>query len=382
MSELMGADFFSLFDQKSKVLHGLPSTAYFSNEFFELEESLLFAKSWTFVGFAHELAKVGDVMPIQVAGEPLLLVLSTNNKIKAFHNVCLHRNLKLVNEPQNCKKLITCPYHRWSYDLDGRLLAVPFFGGGKTELPEEFSLENQSLREVRCRKFYDWIFVNLSGSGPSFDSFIDPLKKQLEGIDLDDYFPIASIEFGEIKTNWKLLMENFIEPYHVQFVHKTTTSQPLVDHYVVSDGHCLGSAVDITQEQQDKAKNDTLSVSSRYLTLFPNFVLGVYFPDQIGVHFNQPVSAETTCQKRVIYQHKDSDNSAETVEKIRKLWHDVHKEDHEMCERLQQGRHSEVASEGGFLSPHWESSVRSFQEMVADSIRPALNQQPKIENVK
>jgi choline monooxygenase len=199
------------------------------------------------------------------------------------------------------------------------------------------------------------------------------LRKQLAGIDLDDFVVVVSIEFGEIKTNWKLLMENFIEPYHVQFVHKNTTNQPLVDHYVVSDGHCLGSAVDLTSEQQEQAQEGTLSVSSRYLTLFPNFVLGVYYPDQIGVHLNQPVSAGITCQRRVIYQHKDSDQSTEAVEKISRLWESVHKEDHAMCERLQEGRHSDAAQQGGFLSPYWESSVRSFQELVADAIRPALN---------
>ena len=102
-------------------------------------------------------------------------------------------------------------------------------------------------------------------------------------------------------------------------------------------------------------------------------MLGVYLPDQIGVHLNRPISAGTTSQRRVIYQHKDSYQSAETVENIRQLWENVHKEDHDICERLQEGRHSEVAEQGGILSPHWESSVRKFQELVANSIRPALN---------
>ena len=220
-----------------------------------------------------------------------------------------------MDEPQNCKKRITCPYHNWVYNLDGKLCAAPFFGGGKTELPEEFLLEDHGLHEVACRLYHDWLFVNLNGETPSFESHIAPMRNQLADFDLNDFVAVANIEFDEINTNWKLLMENFIEPYHVQFVHKSTTNQPLVDHYIVSDGHCLGSAVDLTSEQQEQAKEGTLSVSSRYLTLFPNFVLGVYYPDQIGVHLNQPVSAEITRQRRVIYQHKDSDQSTEAVEK-------------------------------------------------------------------
>jgi choline monooxygenase len=167
-------------------------------------------------------------------------------------------------------------------------------------------------------------------------------------------------------------MENFIEPYHVQYVHKTTTSQPLEDHYVVVDEHCLGSAIDLTAEQQAGAAVGTLGVSSRYLTLFPNFVLGLYYPDQIGVHLNRPVSENSTHQSRVIYLHRDSDQSRPAVEQLRQLWDSVHREDHEMCERLQAGRHSTVAEDGGVLSPHWEVSVRRFQELVADAVRPGL----------
>ena len=264
MNQLAGTQLFSAFDDSGYVKHGLPSVAYTENDFYELEAGQIFSKNWTFVGFAHDLSDVGDVMPIRVAKQSLFLVRSEKDKIRAFHNVCLHRNLKLVDKSHNCKNLITCPYHNWCYDLDGKLRATPFFGGGKTELPEGFSLEDHGLHEVTCRLFHDWLFVNLSSESPSFDSHIAPLRKQLADFNLNEFFVVASIEFGEIKTNWKLLMENFIEPYHVQFVHKNTTNQPLVDHYVVSEGHCLGSAVDL---KQDQIKEGILSVSSRYLTL-------------------------------------------------------------------------------------------------------------------
>lgn len=372
MPDSMVTSMFSAFDKKQIVQHGLPSPAYTDKYFFEQEAKHLFANSWTFVGFAHDLQKVGDIIPIEVAGQPFFIVRSSKNSIRSFHNICSHRNLKLVDKSHNCKRLITCPYHRWSYSLDGELQATPFFGGRRTELPQDFKLEDHNLLEVPCQFFHDWIFINLNGEVESFESFIDPLKKQLADFDLDDYIAVANIEFNEIKTNWKFLMENFIEPYHVQFVHKTTTNQPLVDHYIVEDRHCLGSAVELTSEQQQKAKKGTLSVSSRYLTLFPNFVLGVYYPDQLGVHLNQTISAESTRQRRVIYLHKNADQSADEIEKIIKLWTSVHREDHEICERLQQGRYSQASENGGLLSPHWESSVRKFQELVADSMRKVL----------
>ena len=161
-------------------------------------------------------------------------------------------------------------------------------------------------------------------------------------------------------------MENFIEPYHVQFVHASTTEQPLTEHFTVVDGTCLGSAVDVAQES-DAA--DTLAVSSRYLTLFPNFVLGRYFPDQIGVHLNISTAVDRTWQRRVIYTTEGEILSNEQTQALSDLWYKVHKEDHEICERLQFGRVSDVAASGGWLSPHWEDSVRRFQELVAEAVQ-------------
>ncbi|MFT7495468.1 MAG: choline monooxygenase, partial [Urechidicola sp.] len=142
--------------------------------------------------------------------------------------------------------------------------------------------------------------------------------------------------------------------------------------YAVIEGNCLGSAVDLSDEQVANAGKGTLGVTSKYLTLFPNFVLGTYRPDQLGVHLNIPINAGTTIQCRVIYVHKDSEYNDEQIQGLTDLWHSVHLEDHEMAERLQIGRHSKRAASGGVLSPYWEISVRRFQELVADSIRPGL----------
>jgi len=324
------------------------------------------------------MARVGDVRPIQVGGLPLFLLRDRQNRVSAFHNVCRHRNLKLVDSEGNCGKLIRCPYHSWSYDLCGALKNAPYFGGTKQVLPEGFKLEDNGLMPVNCEVWHDWIFVNLSSQPGSFEDFLAPIKRQLGSNDVTDYVPRAMLDLGEVHCNWKLLMENFIEPYHVQFVHRTTTEQPLKDHYTVVDEHCLGSAVELSAEQVANAKAGTLGVTSHYLTLFPNFVMGTYQPDQLGVHLNEPIAANLTRQHRVIYTHKDAHYSDEQIQGLSYLWHSVHLEDHEMCIRLQQGRHSPLAANGGMLSPHWENSVRKFQELVADAIRPGLTHRGSI----
>ncbi|MEM7562985.1 MAG: Rieske (2Fe-2S) protein [Pseudomonadota bacterium] len=136
------------FDAGGKLAHGLPGEAYVSESFMQMEHQFLFNNHWVFVGYAHQMTKPGDVKPIEVAGLPLFLLRDQNDRITAFHNVCRHRNLKLIDSPGNCGKLIRCPYHSWSYDLCGSLKNAPFFGGGIKEVPTDFSLEDNGLMPV------------------------------------------------------------------------------------------------------------------------------------------------------------------------------------------------------------------------------------------
>ncbi len=349
----------------SQPAHGLPADAYRSQEFWDLECDTVLKQNWVCVGFVHELKEVGDVIPVTIAKMPLMLLKNTHGEIGAFHNVCRHRCLTLVDEPKNVGKLIRCPYHAWSYDLAGALRASPHFGGMDQHRPEGFDPAENGLKPVRVAVWHDWIFVNLDGHAPEFEEYAAPLIKALAGMDFSKVEPIGTLDFGEVATNWKFIMENFIEPYHVQFVHPTTTDQPLGDHYTFIDGNCVGSAVDLEEEVNT---GNSLAVSSRYLALFPNFILGRYFPDQIGVYLNIPLGPDKMAQKRVLYTTEGQTLSDKEIEALKGLWWDVHKEDHEMCERLQLGRQSPVSDDGGMLSPHWEDSVRAFQELIAKSV--------------
>ena len=347
------------------IFNGLPSLAYTDNEFWKKECNSVFADNWVFVGYKHELSNLGDVLPISVADQPILLVKNTKGDIVSFHNVCSHRCLKLVDKPKNVRKIITCPYHSWAYDLDGNLLASPHFGGINNHKLSNFVPANHGLKSIRIKVWHDWIFINLNNNAPLFEKYAASLIKQLKGVNLKKFYPVATLEFGEINTNWKFLIENFIEPYHVQFVHKKTTSQPLKDHYTIVDKMCYGSGVDLKEED---TTSGNLAVSSRYLSLFPNFIIGTYFPGQLGVYLNNPIDPGRTNQKRIIYTAEGHDLTKAEIKKQKNLWWKVHKEDHEICERLQIGRSSPIAIKGGLLSPHWENSVRAFQQIVIKSI--------------
>lgn len=360
------SEFASFRSKSDGVKTGLPPLAYTSEAFWQRESKTVFGDTWTFAAFAHEMKKPGDVIPITVGGAPLILVRNRDGSINAFHNVCSHRCVRLVDEPKNVGMMITCPYHGWAYGLGGELRSTPYFGGGEARsVPEGFKAEDYGLKSVQCEVWFDWIFVNVNNNAQPFDEFLAPIKELLGDLSFDETRLVGVIDLGVVQTNWKFLIENFIEPYHVPFVHATTTEQPLSDHYMISNGKCQGTAVDVKSEGGDGSGN-RLAVSSRYLSLFPNFVMGKYFPNQIGVHLNTPLGPNKTHQRRAIYMTDGSDLSQQDAEKLKKLWKDVHIEDHEICVKLQTGRESPAAS-GGALSPQWESSVRNFQEMVLDA---------------
>ena len=334
----------------------------------------LFRKSWVFVGFAHAMRNPGDVVPVTVAGQPLVLVRGRDGEIRAFHNVCRHRGTTLVSEACHVDRLLTCPYHAWAYDLEGRLRSTPHFDGYGNHTPADFEPTSFGLVSVSSFQWHDWLFVNLDGKAMPFEQYVTPLERRMQDIEFDKVTPLATLDFGTVNANWKSLMENFMEPYHVAFVHpKTAGGQPLKNHYTVVDGLCIGCAVDVAADEEAEPStavlaSEALDMSARYLTLFPNFVLGIYVPDQLGVHINTPVDAGHTHQRRVIYHMGQEAPSADIVESLSELWHSVHLEDHEIVERLQQGRASEVVEAGGLLSPHWEGGIRRFQELVLEAL--------------
>jgi len=347
------------------TIFGLPSKSYTDENFWKKECNTVLSDGWLFVGFVHEFKKPGDVIPLFIADKPILLVKDNNNKITAFHNVCSHRCLKLVDEKKNVGKIIRCPYHSWSYDLEGKLKAAPHVGGADQHQPKGFNFSDHGLKKIKIHIWHDWIFINFHGKAKKFEDYAKPLIKKFNDIDLTKLKYGATLDFGKIKTNWKFLIENFIEPYHVQFVHKSTTNQPLKDHYTVVDGICYGSGVNVKEEDTKNSK--ALSVTSRYLSLFPNFIIGTYFPNQVGVYLNVPIAPGVTSQKRIIYTTDGKDMGKEEVDMVKNIWWSVHKEDHEMCERLQEGRSSPASEEGGLLSPVWEKGVQAFQKLIVDS---------------
>ena len=352
---------------KNGIAYGLPADAYTASDHLEREYRQVFARHWTFVGFAHDAAEPGDAYPTRVAGQPILVARGEDGRLRAFHNVCRHRGHILLGERCRGARSLVCPYHGWTYAMDGALRRAPHFGGYR-RLPDGFRPEEFGLKPVRCGVWHDWVFVNPDENAPDLEACVATMLPHLDGTDLSRATVVSKLDMGVVRANWKLLIENFVEPYHVPVVHRESAGgQPLRDHFMIVDGECFGCGVDVSATA-DGAPGERLDMSTRYLTLFPNFVFAWYQPDQLGVHLNLPLAPDRTHQWRVIYHLGDEPLDPAYAQRLCSLWRQVHREDHDIVEDLQEGRTSRAMDDGGLLSPHWETSIRRFHELLIGAL--------------
>ena len=136
---------------------GLPGRCYTETSAYEEERRRLFARGWFCVAFASDLAAPGDLLPVDAMGTALLLVRTEDGGIRCFHNVCRHRGVRLVDKPERSRTAVRCPYHSWTYDLEGRLRATPHIGGvGRHEAPG-FRKSGRGLFPVRTGVWLDMV---------------------------------------------------------------------------------------------------------------------------------------------------------------------------------------------------------------------------------
>lgn len=357
----------------------LPNVAYTSPDFLKMENERVFARTWMLAGFAHEIAAPGDAMPITVADRPLILLRDQDGNIRCFHNVCRHRGSKLLIERCSKARALTCPNHSWSYDLAGHLRMRPhFFGGDKHETIESKG-HRADLVPVRCEVWHDWVFVNIDGNAPPLDDYLKPMTDRLKGYDFSQIRHGTTLEY-EIAANWKLPLENFIEPYHVFSCHPWLSAFVPMGKRTAPDfeKHCMYCGYHY--DAPDPARGTGLpyfenlpksrSLEGIWFLMFPSFCFEV-FPDQVVLFLVTPLGPERTLERIVIYYIGDGATDARYAEARQRVidnWQQLNDEDIGIIERMQQGRHSD-GFDGGVLSPYWDPVIQQFARLTAQAIR-------------
>ncbi len=195
--------------------HAMPKSVYTSEAFLQQELAHIFAKEWLCAGRADALPNPGDYLTMEISGEPIIVLRDREGTLRAMSNVCRHRMSKLLEGRGNTRSIV-CPYHAWTYSLDGSLRGAPAMAAN-----EGFCKDQVKLPQVRCEDWLGWIMVTLNPDAPSPRDRLKDVEDLVGYLDMASYRETFREEFNW-GTNWKVLAENFMESYHLPVCHSGT----------------------------------------------------------------------------------------------------------------------------------------------------------------
>ena len=370
--------------KETQLARGLPNAAFTSEEFMVLEKQYLFSRSWVFAGRAGEVANHGDVNPVEVAGRSLFMTRGEDDEVHVFQNVCPHRGARLITEPLERATTLICPYHAWSYELNGMLKGRPHYHGpGQHDRVDNGGNNRVCLFSVRSAVWHDWVFVNLDGQAMPFEEYIAPFAADFDRWDMAQ-FRYAHHDTFEFRCNWKLAVENYCDTYHVFKVHPEldrafvpadrSTAHPSGPHLVVMNtlvGPGRGLTLDVEGPTLPTLSGlaEELSTVQPTGNVFPNVAVTIS-PGNLEFVMFEPVGVNRCIMHMWFYFVGDAAEATEH-ESARQMvyaeWVNINREDEGVCRRLQEGRGCD-AYDGGRLAPYWDAGTASFHNQIANAI--------------
>jgi phenylpropionate dioxygenase-like ring-hydroxylating dioxygenase large terminal subunit len=339
---------------------------FVSPEVFAEEQDRIFSKQWVLVGHQRQLAEAGDYFVAVVASESLIIVRDKGGELHGFYNVCRHRGTRLREDRNGHLSAIQCPYHAWTYALDGRLLGAPHMD----DVPG-FDKSDYPLHRVNLAVWEGFIFVNLAEAG----SFTQRERRKPDGfVSLEDWFaplqgkfshwnmsilqPAKRIEY-DVSANWKLMFENYSECYHCPGVHPQLQKVSPYDSAEndLREGPFLGGFMKI-----NPGKSLTMSGNACaafvgkienlqqvfYYSIFPNMLLSLH-PEYVMVHQLWPQSPDRTLIVCDWLFHPDAfDRKDFRPDDAIEFWDMTNKQDWHVCELSQQGISSRAYEPGPY----------------------------------
>jgi Rieske 2Fe-2S family protein len=358
----------------------LPRDAYVSPRVFAFEQERFFAGSWTCVGREGDLEGTGAQLAAKVGGAGVLLVRGADGRVRAFANTCRHRGHELLGVgEQTTRRTVLCPYHAWTYDLDGSLRVAPGF-----REHGDFQSAEHGLVELPLESWHGFLFVNGSGDAPPFAEHVGALDDLVAPYQPGRLVPLASHAY-ELAANWKVVLENYHECYHCPLIHPELcqVSPPASGDNFELDGAWVGGTMDL----KDHAATMSLDGHSdgvpipgldgerlrtvAYLGLFPNLLLSLH-PDYVMTHLVEPLAADRSHIVCTWYfppeaAERPGFDPSYAVE----FWDRTNRQDWAACESVQRGMASPHFQPGP-LAPA-EDAVYHVVTMIA---RAYLGERP------
>jgi glycine betaine catabolism A len=360
----------------SSLIPTLPGVSYTDQTVFELEQEKIFERMWFCAVRSTDLPDPGNFRTVQVGRESVLVTRSRDGALRAFLNICRHRGARLcVEESGTVRRNFQCPYHAWTYGLDGKLVAAP----NLTSMPDIDRTE-YGLRPVHLREWLGYAWLCLADEPPSFEDTVRAeVAARLGRLDAIDNYEIDELALGrrityDVRANWKLIIENFMECYHCATIHPELTevlpefANGFAAQYYVGHGAEFGEEVngftvdgstgfdrlDRVDEQQDR----------RYyaITVRPQVFVNLV-PDHVIIHRMFPMATDRTIVECDWLYAKDVVASGRDVSHSVELFHRVNQQDFDACERCQPAMSSRAYARGGVLVPS-EHHIGEFHQWV------------------
>jgi carnitine monooxygenase subunit len=325
---------------------GLPGWVYSNLSFFAVERERIFARSWQVVCHLNDIPGVGDFHTFEFIGESIVVIRGRDGVPRAFSNVCLHRAATLLDRPAGQCSRIVCPYHAWTYDLEGRLVSVPL-----RETYPGLRLGKQSLPPVELEVFKGFVFVRLEGGGPSVAEMMTPYADELEPYRFEALQPSGRVTLRARSVNWKTIGDNYSDGLHITVAHPG-----LARLFGLGYGFESASWVDKMWGRLRDEPSDNLSERAyqallpdverlpaarkrlwAYYKLWPNIAFDVY-PDQVDFMQWIPVSPTETLIREIAYVLPDTRREMKAARYLNwRINRRVNAEDTELVARVQQG---------------------------------------------
>ncbi len=350
----------------------IPASWYTDERIFELEKETIFSHSWQFAARIDQLNKSGDYVTSEIAGEPIVAVRGGDHRLRAFFNVCRHHAAAVMTEREGHANQLRCPYHGWTYSLEGELKGAPDFSGVC-----DFDRASNGLAPVEIETWEKWVFVKLESDHPNkssagLDEFLGTdLIDQFQNLDLSDLHWVERRRYT-LNCNWKIFVDNYLDGgYHVPHLHKGLDSVLEYNNYSIENGKhfCLQSSP-MARGDDDDVNAVRTGKRALYYWLYPNFMIN-WYEGMLDTNLVRPLAIDRT---EVIFDFYFADVSPPALERNLasiEVGDRIQREDLDICESVQRGLQSR-AYEAGRLSVRREAGEHLFHRLLYADLRAGL----------
>ncbi len=342
----------------------IPSPWYLDARIEDAEREQVLGRNWIAVGRLDQVADEGQFFTVEIAGEPLVIVRGSDGVLRAFYNVCRHHAAAVANVPCGTAQHLRCPYHGWTYGLDGTLKGAPEFAGVCN-----FDRAANGLVPLRVATWEQFVFVTLDVGAPELNAWLGDLPERVVPL------RIANLHFFARKTytlacNWKVYVDNYLDGgYHVPHLHKGLNSVLDYKEYTIENStrYSLQSSPMVSSQEHTSFAATRTGDRASYYWLYPNFMINIY-QGVMDTNLVLPLATDRCLVQFDFYFADVSDAARKGNTESVAVSDRIQDEDVDICESVQRGLHSRAYG-AGRLSVRREGGEHLFHRLLAEDLR-------------